>query len=251
MVRSPHIFHTTYAMDPNSDVTPQPVASGDLQFQTAEAVDNRPRCPLCQTAMEGPYYQIQGVNVCPACAEARRTQQELPDSRQKFLRAFLYGSGAAFASWVVWSVVEIATGMQLGILAIGVGWAVGTAIRKGTVGHTSRKYQIMAVLLTYLAISMSFIPLLLSEMVKKGDPAKNAAAQQKGAPPVTVKPEGPPPSLGLALLGLGVMALVSPLLGAVVNFPMGLIGVFIVFLGLQRAWLLTKPDDALIAGPFE
>ena len=233
-------------MNLNPDAAPQG-APDDLQFHTAEAVDSRPRCGGCGTVLAESFWQIQGVNVCGDCAAARKAAQDLPDIRQKFFRALLYGSGAALLGWAGWSAVEIATGFQIGLLAIGVGWLVGTAIRKGTGGHTSRKYQIMAVVLTYLAISMSFVPILINDLIKK----KNAAAEQKqkASPEVTVRPSGPGMAAGLGML-VG-LALVSPLLGAFFNFPMGLIGVFIVFLALQRAWLLTKPDEAEITGPFQ
>jgi hypothetical protein len=237
-------------MNPNHE--PSRAVGGradELQFQTAEKVDDRKRCAACQAVLDESFYQIQGVDVCMACAAARRVGQELPDSRKKFLRALLYGGGAAFLGWAGWSAVEIITGLQIGLLAIGVGWMVGTAIRKGTEGHTSRKYQILAVALTYLAISMSFVPILINDLVKKGNPATE---QKKMASTVTVPPDGPPTPAGMAvasamLIGL---ALVSPLLGAFMNFPMGLIGVFIVYLALQRAWQLTQPDEALITGPF-
>ena len=234
-------------MNPSPESVPPPAA--DLQFQTAESVDDRKRYAVCNVVLAESFYQIQGVDVCGDCAAARRTGQELPDSRQKFLRALLYGSGAALLGWAGWSAVEIVTGFQIGLLAIGVGWLVGTAIRKGTEGHTSRKYQIMAVVLTYLAISMSFVPILINDLIKKPNPA---AEQKQASPEVTVRPEGPLTAGGLVLaLGMLVgLALISPVLGAFFNFPMGLIGVFIVFLALQRAWQLTQPDDAVITGPF-
>jgi hypothetical protein len=236
-------------MSSNPNPNPPPAATDDLQFQTAETFDNRKRCASCNAVLEESFYQIQGVDVCGSCAAARRAGQELPDSRKKFLRALAYGSGAAFLGWAGWSAVEIITGFQIGLLAIAVGWMVGTAIRKGTEGHTSRKYQIMAVTLTYLAISMSFLPILIADQIKKGNPA---AEQKKTDPAVTVRPDAPPTLGGffVALAMLLGLALVSPVLGAIFNFPMGLIGVFIVYLALQRAWQLTQPDEAVIAGPF-
>jgi hypothetical protein len=237
-------------MSPNPDPNSPPPPTGDLQFQTAETLDTRKRCAACSTVLEETFYQIQGVDVCGNCAAARRAGQDLPDGNKKFLRALAYGSGAALLGWVGWSAVEIITGFQIGLLAIAVGWMVGTAIRKGTEGHTSRKYQIMAVILTYLAISMSFLPILIADQIKKRNPA--AQQQKKAEPAVTVRPDTPLTLGGffVALVMLLGLALISPLLGAIFNFPMGLISVFIVYLALQRAWQLTQPDDAVIAGPF-
>ena len=247
-------------MSSTTDPTNTPPPGGDgLQFQTAETVDEHERCVFCKAVLEGTYYQIQGLNACAKCGEARKAQQDLPDSREKFLKALLYGSGAAFAGWVVWATVQIITGINIGLLAIAVGWFVGTAIRKATEGHTSRKYQFMAVFLTYLAISMSFLPVLVAEGVRQRKAVKATGTnqtmdkagvqpQETKIAPVTVERPALGRIFGLVIL-LGI-CFASPVISAFVSFPSGLISVFIVFLGLQRAWQMTKPDEALIMGPY-
>ena len=123
-------------MSTNPDPNAQSPAGDGLQFQTAETVDDRKRCTFCKAVLDGTYYQIQGLNACAPCAEARQAYQDLPDSREKFLKALLYGAGAAFAGLVVWATVQVVTGFNIGLLAIAVGWFVGTAIKKATEGHT-------------------------------------------------------------------------------------------------------------------
>src|ERR1700761_173761 len=54
-------------------------------------------------------------------------------SEQNFSRAIPAGIGAALLGAVAWAVVTVATEMQLGLMAIAVGYLVGRAIR--AVGH--------------------------------------------------------------------------------------------------------------------
>jgi hypothetical protein len=54
-------------------------------------------------------------------------------SEQNFSRAVPAGIGAALLGAVAWAVVTVATEMQLGLMAIAVGYLVGRAIR--AVGH--------------------------------------------------------------------------------------------------------------------
>ena len=233
-----------------------PMAPDELQFQTAESSDKRRRCAFCKSVLTGSYYQVAGFDACTTCAESRQAAQDLPDSQQKFLKALLYGGGAALAGLIVWSAVSIVTGLKIGLLAIAVGWMVGTAIRKGTGGHTSRKYQLLAIGLTYLAISMSFLPMLIAETVKQksADTAnknqKPADVKKQEAPKVVAEQKTPLNPLTALVILFGV-CLISPFLEAFGNFPGGLIGLFILFLALQQAWSLVKPDDAVIMGPYE
>ena len=54
--------------------------------------------------------------------------------------------------------IPLAMGFQIGIVALLVGWMVGKAIRNGSYGVGGRPQQILAVVLTYFAISTSFFP---------------------------------------------------------------------------------------------
>ncbi len=69
------------------------------------------------------------------------------------LRAALYGAGAAL--------VAIVTGYEIGLISILVGITVGKAIRRGSHGWGGRPQQILAVALTYFAITSSYIPVAI------------------------------------------------------------------------------------------
>src|SRR5438309_6134811 len=111
--------------------------SDGLQFQTAEFSGRK--CAVCQTTIGDSFYQIHGHDACPPCAEARLAGQNIPDSGAKMVKALLWGGGAAVIGSAAFAIVAF-MGLRLAILSIGIGWLVGTAIKKGTQGHTSRKY---------------------------------------------------------------------------------------------------------------
>src|SRR5258708_2829543 len=112
-------------MPSSPDPLSNPFSGPDgLQFRTAETADTRRRCGFCKSVLIDHYYQLAGVDACASCGEARLASQSLPDSKGKFLRALLYGGGAALAGLIVWSTVQIVTHIQIGLLAIGVGWMV-------------------------------------------------------------------------------------------------------------------------------
>jgi hypothetical protein len=239
----------------------------DLQFQKAEFSGRT--CVVCKSVIGDKYYQIQGRDACATCAEVRVHARYLGDSGSKTIRALLWGSGAAILGSAAFAAVAF-MGARLAILSIGIGWLVGTAIKKGTEGHTSRKYQVMAVLLTYMAIATSYIPLVIVQMAKTR--AKNSAKAAAAAatplkpgvtgtaiaplPDSTPKPRPAGPA-GLALgqaaasiVTLAALAVALPLVVAFRTMPSGLITLLIIFFGLQQAWKQTAPDEALVLGPY-
>ena len=228
----------------------------DLQFQKAEFAGRK--CAVCQSAIGAAYYQIQGRDACPTCAQLRLASQNAPDSRGKMLRAFLCGTGAAILGSAAFAIMAL-MGLRLAILSIGIGWLVGTAINKGTGGHTSRKYQVMAVLLTYLAIATSYIPPVLAQVAKQRSKAASLTSQigqrQEDREKATAEPKPKRAvsagSAGVALVIVTGMVVALPLIDAFGRLPMGLITLLIVFFGLQQAWKQTAPDDDLVAGPYQ
>jgi len=212
----------------------------DLQFHKAEFSGRK--CAVCQSAIGDTFYQIQGRDACATCAQMRLANQNIGDSGGKMLKALLWGAGAAFLGSAAFAIVAF-MGLRLAILSIGIGWLVGTAIKKGTDGHTSRKYQIMAVLLTYMAIATSYIPLVIAEAAKH-PPKSQQKIDPAHRPPVSAG------AAGIALVTIAGLVVALPFLDAFSRMPSGLITLLIVFFGLQQAWHQTKPDDAIVVGPY-
>jgi len=231
---------------------------GDLQFEHAEPLPapgtpSGTQCGACKQPIEKTYFHAQGVTVCEGCAERIQTGQQAPPAIS-LARAALYGAGAALAGSILYAAVSIITGFEIGLIAILVGFMVGKAVRHGSNDRGGRPQQILAVVLTYFAITTSYIPVFINAAMKEGkneqqqaDSASKQAAP--GSPQVEVESK-PPMSFGKALMSLLLLAAVAPFLSLTSGVG-ALISLFIIFIGLQRAWHLTGRSDLLIMGPYE
>jgi hypothetical protein len=230
---------------------PESLPSVDaLQFRRAQPIDTPPpletrTCAACKQLIQGEYYQVQNNVICPSCKlridAGRQSGKPVP-----FLRPLIYGIGAAIAGCLLYAAV-LAMGVQIGIVALAVGWMVGKAIRKGAYGMGGRPQQILAVALTYFAISTSLIPVLLFMGVKQGIAARKSAAAP-AAP--KIEPAEQKVSAGKLIASVLVIATISPFLELKSSPVGGLISLFILFIGLQRAWALTARHEILVTGPY-
>jgi hypothetical protein len=214
-------------------------------------------CTRCQQPIIGSsYYRINGELACESCAQ-QATPAQLADSHAAFTRALLYGIAAAILGMILYALFEIVTGIVIGYVAIGVGYLIGKAMKRGSGGRGGRRYQIAAALLTYASVSIAAIPVAVHFYNKQhaAKPAQTAPANdaQKQFPfPQDAKPAPQPISPGHALLTLAGIGLASPFL-ELSGGASGLIGLFILFIGIRAAWALTSGVDPTapdISGPF-
>lgn len=232
-----------------ANVPAPPPSAEALQFQRAEYAGTGPGCSFCKKSAGPSHYQVGQAVACPACAETLREMQTRPN-RSLMVRATLYGLGAAFAGSMIFALISL-TGFQFSIVAILVGVMVGKAIVRATKGRTSRACQVLAVVLTYGAITTSYLPMMISTAIKHQkaavkDPAKRAPAPKPG-------PINPAAALG------GLAAAAALLIGFSMALPFmvlahsplsGLINLVIIAIGLRQAWRLTTPFRAPVLGPY-
>jgi hypothetical protein len=217
------------------------------------------RCTLCKHPITDSYYRINDKMACEPCATLAKPA--LPaDSHAAFTRAILYGIGAAIVGMIAYALFEIATGIIIGYLAIGVGYLVGKAMKRGSNNRGGRRYQIAAALLTYISVSMAAVPVALYQYSKHhappSAPSRTATSQTNAAAPRPV-PQSSDSSkvvrnLGILLVGLLGIGLSSPFV-ELTNGVGGFIGLFILFLGIRAAWSLTAGSDSTapdISGPY-
>jgi hypothetical protein len=231
------------------DHDPPPPES--LQFTRAEPAgapgSNRPRCVACKSILADTYFHAQRRPVCPACAHRIESHQQAPPAHS-LLKSALYGGAAALAGCIIFAAIEIMTGWQIGIIAILVGYMVGKAIRHASRGLGGRPQQILAVLLTYFAISFSYVGVAVAHTAKA-----NAARQTTAvAAPAAVNPAdgGAHQTVAVgSLFALAWLGLAAPFLA--LADPMNLISLFIIFIGLRQAWVLTGRSAIVITGPYQ
>jgi hypothetical protein len=222
---------------------PEHPLGAELQFQTAEpaGATHAPgsSCVVCKSPIEKVYYHASGAVVCEGCAKAIESGQQAPPALS-LARAALYGGGAAVGGCALYALVAIVTGLEIGLIAIVVGVMVGKAVRHGSRGMGGRPQQILAVALTYFAITTSYIPVFIHQQIK------NPPATEKS---LTVQEAPPRIGIGKALLILALITAAAPFL-SLGDGPGALITLFIIFIGLQRAWGLTGRSEILVMGPY-
>jgi hypothetical protein len=217
-------------------------SNGVPQFATAEySQPGAAPCKSCGKSIAGAHYRANGVPVCGNCAE--RIKGQLPlDSHSAFVRAICFGVGGAFLGLALYVGFALATGWIVGFVSLAVGYIVGKAMVFGSRGVGGRRYQVAAVLLTYIAVSMAAVPIAISQHMKQ----KSTQQQSHASDPASiVEPKmGPLKALGVLIM----IGLASPFLD-LANPTHGVIGLIILFVGIRIAWRLTAGNAVNISGP--
>jgi hypothetical protein len=103
---------------------------------------------------------------------------------------------------------------------------------------------VAAVLLTYMAVSLSAVPIAVSQYMKQ----KSAQQHAQVTDPAAIQAPKPKMSPGRALGMLTILGLTSPFLG-LSHLAQGIIGLVILFVGLRIAWRITAGKSVNIVGP--
>lgn len=244
-----------------------------LQFETAEGTSDSNNsatpCTLCSAPMPHEYHELNGQHVCLDCRTKAESEHRADKSVSRLFAAAAYGFGAAILGGLLyWGFVKI-TSIELGLMAIAVGWLVGKAVMKGSNQRGGRRYQFLALALTYFSITISYGALMVEELIKnppgkeavdtKALPEKTPAdgtgsAARTPANPAPAQPAAVPEkqeeltpataALGIGLLFLIVLA--SPFLAGFSNF----IGWIIIAIGLFEAWKHTREVPFISSGPY-
>jgi hypothetical protein len=218
-------------------------SNGVPQFATAEysAQPGGTMCKSCGKPIAAASYRVNGVPVCANCVQRIKNQMPV-DSHAAFVRGICFGVGGAILGLALYVGFALATGWIVGFVSLAVGYIVGKAIVFGSGGLGGRRYQVAAVLLTYMAVSLAAVPIAISQQMKQ-----RSAQQQANASDTTTAGKtkmSPVRALGV----LTVIGLASPFLD-LANPAHGVIGLVILFVGIRIAWRLTAGKTVTITGP--
>lgn len=132
--------------------------AANLGAASQSSFDSATGAPSNAAASEAPS-AAPGAEVSPwgfpEPATSVATIPTAPPARLKaadILRAGAYGLGAAILGAVVWDKITYHTGYEIGLIAVGVGWAVGSAVAAGAQGKSGRSLQVMGALLACFAM---------------------------------------------------------------------------------------------------
>ena len=267
------------------DTSPKP---DDLQFDRvetetprADANETSPEvtCTVCGKSVGPEYYNANGKPVCASCRELVTSAAQTPRSMGTLVRAGLFGVGAAIAGAAFYYGVIALTSFEIGLVAILIGFMVGWAVRKGAQGRGGRRFQVLALVLTYWSVGLAYTPLAIKGMREGASDSTSMTATDSTtsstrsvdstnvAPPVAATPPATdsasslvatesttPPSGRQALIGLGMIFLfvfALPVTYIVSSLPGGLLSALIIGIGLRQAWVMTGTPKLEISGPYK
>jgi hypothetical protein len=186
------------------------------------------RCSLCSNFAYSEYFKVNGQKICSTCAEEARSGQSTA-SRASLTGALIFGTIGAMVAMIFYAAVTISTGWTMGYVALAAGWIVGKSVMAGANNVGSTRLQLIAMALTYLAITLEAIPGVLYEAYNY---------------PATIH------SWGTLLPNVIISGLISPFTHFDENPVNAAIRLLILLIGLRIAWRLTQTRPLAVAGPF-
>jgi hypothetical protein len=235
-------------------------AGGDeLQFDTvvpdassAGATGSGVVCAGCHASVLTEYYDVNGHACCGSCRQSIASATATPRGIAPLVVAGGFGLVAGIAGAIVYYAVMAFAHLEIGIIAILIGYMVGYAVRRGARGRGGRRFQILAVALTYTSIALAYAPMAVSQIATRGVKPNTAATATEtpdgGRGDVAVARRAP--NVGVTLLVLAGFVVVLPILVIVGSFPSGLISAVIIFIGMRQAWKMTGAPVLRILGPY-
>ena len=143
-------------------------ADAPLQFDTATPhVAPAATCGSCSEPIRSVYYEVNANVVCSRCRGKLEALLGSTGGMRRFRRALGFGLGAAIAGSVFYYGFREITGIDFGLVAVLVGFLVGKAVFVGADRRGGRRYQILAVVLTYFAIASTYMPMVFKESIKE------------------------------------------------------------------------------------
>jgi len=150
----------------------------------------------------------------------------IPDN-MGFARAVGYGVVAALIGSVIYALVGLV--IRIGFISILVGGMIGKGMMNGSRGVGGRRYQMVAVLLTYLSVSLA---LLMDQFWYEARRGTDVIAD-----------------FGHHIVIVVITLLLGPLAEPFANLGGGLLDLLIMFFGMQAAWRIAKGDPNWVAPP--
>ena len=252
----------------DANATP-PEAGGPLQFEKVEGAQAPAgmACAYCGNKITASYYDVNGKHACLSCKMKAERASQPAQGWAPFAKALLFGGAACLLGAAIYYGVAALLNLEIGLVAILIGYMVGAGVRKGTQGVGGRRYQVLALVLTYFSIGLAYAPFAVKGALEaKSKPAAVAADSAKAESDTAADPSAAltPPGKGgnaksagglagaLAIVfGGGIlMVFALPILSIVGDLPGGLISAAIIGFGMRQAWRMTAARIVTITGPY-
>lgn len=243
------------------------------------------QCSTCPSEIRDRYFEVNGSTVCAPCRGALAELERPEGGFRRFILATVFGIAGGALGALVWYAVAKLFSLEIGLIAILVGWLVGTGVHRGAQGRGGRRYQVLAAFVTYASIVTTYIPPIYAELSKGGqaEPAAELSAADTAAPaapaltagadraPAGESDPGPSPASATPLSAtkafeaepeitfagaVGGLLIAGALLYAIAfaaPFLMGfenIIGILIIGFAVYQAWSMNVRRVLEVKGPF-
>jgi hypothetical protein len=259
----------------------------DLQFDRVESSSGESNtattvvCSSCQTEVRTAYFNVNGAPTCGRCKVAVEMRESAGRGWGSFFKSGALGLLAAIAGAILYYAIIAITELEIGLVAIVIGFMVGWAIRKGAGGNGGRRFQVLALSLTYFAVGLAYSPIAVKNFVE-GMNQKTSATDSTASPnaadslrvetavledslksveaPLTATSTDSLSTVDggvgaglilIGLLGVFVFILALPVIVVFGSLPGGLISALIIGFGMHQAWRMTGARKSEITGPFK
>ncbi|MEO5761024.1 MAG: hypothetical protein ABIR28_01815 [Vicinamibacteria bacterium] len=235
-----------------------------LTFEKADFGDGNAAevmtCVACPENIQDTYYEVNGVNVCEDCRAQVAGTQKTEGGPRRFVGAVLLGVGGGILGAVIWYAVAEVFDLQIGLIAILVGWLVGNGVHKGSEGRGGLKYQLLAAVVTYISICSTYIPYMLPGATDKSAVPVTAAPKSasEDIAPSTVPDNNADADATVRGKSMGASQLLL-YVGSIVGFALiapfwlgfsNIIGILIIGFAVHHAWKINGARVFDVKGPF-
>lgn len=118
---------------------------------------NEEKCALCEKPLGNERNEVNGKQTCVSCRDAVLAEiASETDAGVSLGPVVAIGAVASAACGAAWALLIAATKSEIGFAAVGVGYAVGHAVRRATGGKRGRRLQ-------WVAVGCSTLGLLLGK----------------------------------------------------------------------------------------
>lgn len=201
---------------------------------------NDDKCALCEKVLGGePAADINGRKTCAACRDAVLAEiAGETDAGVKLAPIIAIGAAASAACGAAWALLIVLTNSEIGFAAVGIGYAVGHAVRRAAGGKRGPRLQKVAVACSTLGLVLGkyfFAAHLVRREVAAQLAAMSAAAAASGGAP----PAGSAPSWFDPRLVMYFFEIVPELVG--------IYDALWLFLALNAAWRVLQPAQVALS----
>lgn len=175
-----------------------------MDLSQADLGTSATRCAACKDTLTNEYFTANGTMVCRACSRLLEAGQPEAGRVSRALKGLFFGALFGLGGTLIYALILYFSNVQLGLLAILVGWLVGTGVRFGS-RSGGLGYQIGSAVLTYVMCNAAFIPTIVHE-ITTGDPTIPTFVAVIFAMPfsLTVPFSGVMGPIGILILGFGI-----------------------------------------------